>query len=48
MPRLLNQANRQSFARLERAMERILAADEAIKTGKLGIARRWMCCWRSF
>ena len=36
VPRLLNQANRQSFARLERAMERILAADEAIKTGKLG------------
>ena len=36
VPRYVNQANRHSFARLERAMERILAADEAIKTGKLG------------
>jgi DNA polymerase-3 subunit delta len=34
-PKLINQANRHTFARLERAMERILAADEAIKTGKL-------------
>ena len=34
-PKLVNQANRHTFARLERAMERILAADEAIKTGKL-------------
>ena len=34
-PKLANQANRHTFARLERAMERILAADEAIKTGKL-------------
>lgn len=34
-PKLLNQASRQSFARLEQAMERIAAADEAIKTGKL-------------
>lgn len=36
VPRFQTQANRHSFARLERAMERILAADEAIKTGKLG------------
>jgi DNA polymerase III subunit delta len=36
VPRFINQANRNSFARLLRAMERILAADEAIKTGKLG------------
>jgi DNA polymerase-3 subunit delta len=35
-PKMLNQAGRHSFARLERAMERILAADEGIKTGKLG------------
>lgn len=35
VPRFVNQANRHSFPRLERAMERILAADEAIKTGKL-------------
>lgn len=35
VPRLLTQAGRHSFARLERAMEHILAADEAIKTGKL-------------
>ncbi len=35
VPKLINQANRHSFARLERAMERILAADEAIKTGRL-------------
>jgi DNA polymerase-3 subunit delta len=34
-PKLVSQANRHTFARLERAMERILAADEAIKTGKL-------------
>ena len=36
VPKLLNQASRHTFASLERAMERILAADEAIKTGKLG------------
>lgn len=36
VPRFQTQANRHSFPRLERAMERILAADEAIKTGKLG------------
>ncbi len=35
VPRLLTQASRHSFARLERAMEYILAADEAIKTGRL-------------
>jgi DNA polymerase III delta subunit len=35
VPRFTNQANRHSFSRLERAMARILAADEAIKTGKL-------------
>jgi len=35
-PKLINQANRHSFAQLERAMAHILAADEAIKTGKLG------------
>ena len=34
-PKLVNQANRHTFARLERSMERILAADEAIKMGKL-------------
>jgi DNA polymerase III subunit delta len=34
-PKLLAQANRLSFTRLENAMERILAADEAIKTGRL-------------
>ena len=34
-PKLLTQANRLSFTRLEMAMERILASDEAIKTGKL-------------
>lgn len=34
-PKLINQANRHSFPRLEQAMARILAADEAIKTGKL-------------
>lgn len=34
-PKLLAQAGRHTFARLERAMEQILAADEAIKTGKL-------------
>lgn len=36
VPRYVNQANRNSILRLTRAMERILAADEAIKTGKLG------------
>jgi DNA polymerase III subunit delta len=36
VPKLLNQANRHTFAALERGMERILATDEAIKTGKLG------------
>ena len=35
VPKLLNQANRHTFAALGRAMERILAADEATKTGKL-------------
>jgi len=35
VPKLLNQANRHTFVVLERAMARILAADEAIKTGKL-------------
>jgi DNA polymerase-3 subunit delta len=35
MPKLLNQANRHTFVVLERAMARILAADEAIKTGTL-------------
>lgn len=35
VPKLLNQANRHTFVALERAMARILAADEAIKTGKL-------------
>ena len=34
VPRLLTQASRHSFARLERAMGYILAADEAIKTGR--------------
>jgi DNA polymerase-3 subunit delta len=36
VPKLLNQAHRHTFVALENAMERILAADEAIKTGKLG------------
>ena len=35
VPKLLNQANRHTFVALERAMARILAADEAIKTGRL-------------
>jgi DNA polymerase III subunit delta len=35
VPKLLNQAHRHTFVALERAMESILAADEAIKTGKL-------------
>jgi DNA polymerase III subunit delta len=35
VPKLLSQVNRHTFVALERAMERILAADEAIKTGKL-------------
>jgi DNA polymerase-3 subunit delta len=35
-PKLLNQAARFSFARLQKAMERVLAADEAIKTGQMG------------
>ncbi len=35
VPKLLSQASRHSFARLEQAMECIVAADEAIKTGKL-------------
>ncbi len=34
-PKLINQANRHTFARLGRAMECILSADEAIKTGRL-------------
>jgi DNA polymerase III subunit delta len=32
---LANQANLRSFGRLEAAMEKILAADEAIKTGQM-------------
>ncbi|MCX6029658.1 MAG: DNA polymerase III subunit delta [Chloroflexi bacterium] len=36
VPKLLTQAGRHTFAALERAMGRILAADEAIKTGKMG------------
>ena len=32
---MVNQANRHSFGRLEAAMEKILAADEAIKTGQM-------------
>ncbi len=35
VPRFIGQAHRHTFDRLERAMERILAADEAIKTGRL-------------
>lgn len=35
-PRLLAQAARHSFERLTMALERILAADEGIKTGKVG------------
>lgn len=35
VPRFTGQANRHTFSRLERAMGRILAADEAIKTGRL-------------
>jgi DNA polymerase-3 subunit delta len=35
-PKLLTQAGKHSFARLQRAMERVLAADEAIKTGQMG------------
>lgn len=35
VPRLATQASRHSFGHLELAMERVLAADEAIKTGKL-------------
>ncbi len=35
VPRFVSQANRHTFNRLERAMERIVAADEAIKTGRL-------------
>lgn len=35
VPRFISQANRHTFDRLEHAMERILAADEAIKTGRL-------------
>ena len=35
MAGLVNQANRHSFARLEQAMEHILAADESIKTGRM-------------
>ncbi len=36
VPKLLTQAQRHTMSGLERAMEYILAADEAIKTGKLG------------
>ncbi len=35
VPRFISQANRHTFSQLEQAMERILAADEAIKTGRL-------------
>lgn len=35
VPRFVNQAGRHSFTRLTHAMEQILAADEAIKTGQL-------------
>jgi DNA polymerase-3 subunit delta len=35
VPKLLTQASRHTFAGLERAMERLLAADEAIKRGKM-------------
>jgi DNA polymerase III subunit delta len=35
VPKLQAQAARHTFADLERAMERVLAADEAIKTGRL-------------
>ena len=35
-PKLLNQAAKHSFSGLQRAMERVLAADEAIKTGQMG------------
>jgi DNA polymerase-3 subunit delta len=35
VPKLLAQSGHQSYQRLEQALERILAADEAIKTGKL-------------
>ncbi len=35
MGSLTAQANRHSFGRLEQALERMLAADESIKTGKL-------------
>ncbi len=33
--KLLNQASRHTFAGLQRALEHVLAADEAIKTGKM-------------
>jgi DNA polymerase-3 subunit delta len=35
-PKLLNQAAKHSFSRLQIGMERVLAADEAIKTGQMG------------
>ena len=35
-PKLLTQAGRHSFAWLQRAMGRVLATDEAIKTGQMG------------
>jgi DNA polymerase-3 subunit delta len=35
-PKLLTQAGRHSFAWLQRDMERVLATDEAIKTGQMG------------
>ncbi len=35
MSGMINQANRHSFGKLEAAMEKILAADEAIKTGQM-------------
>ena len=34
-PKLLTQAQRHTFSRLEWAMERLAAADEGIKTGKM-------------
>jgi DNA polymerase-3 subunit delta len=36
VPKLATQASRHSFDQLQTAMERILATDEAIKTGKMG------------
>ena len=36
VPKLLTQAGRHTFPALERGLERLLATDEAIKTGKMG------------